>query len=153
MKKSVVALAALALLVLAAPAQARVRAGLLTCHVAPGMGYVIGSQKSISCTFKSVWGWREHYDGHITRVGFDVGYTSGGIVAWAVYAPARRAHGALAGTYAGASGEATVGLGATANVLVGGFGNSISLQPVSVGAQEGLSVAVGVSGLELEHVR
>jgi hypothetical protein len=153
MRKSVVALAALALLVLAAPSHARVRAGLLTCHVSPGVGYVIGSQKEVACTFESIRGWREHYRGHITRVGFDIGYTSGGVVAWAVYAPAQRVHGALAGTYAGASGEATVGVGAAANVLVGGFRHSIALQPVSVGAQRGLDVAVGVSGLELYSAR
>jgi hypothetical protein len=153
MRKSVVALAALALLVLAAPAQARMRAGLLTCHVAPGVGYVIGSRKAISCAFDSVRGWREHYEGRITRFGVDIGYTSGGVVAWAVYAPAQRVRGALAGTYAGASGEATIGVGAAANVLVGGFRHSIALQPVSVGAQRGLDVAVGVSGLELYRAR
>lgn len=153
MKKSLIALAALALLGVAAPAQAQLRVGLLTCNVAPGVGYIVGSTKSVTCTFESIRGWREHYDGRITRVGFDVGYTSGGVVGWAVYAPAQRVHGALAGTYAGASGEATVGVGAAANVLVGGFKHSITLQPVSLGAQQGLDVAVGVTGLELEHVR
>ena len=153
MKKSVVALAALALLVLAVPAQARVRAGMLTCNVAPGVGVIVGSQKSVSCTFRSVRGWREHYDGRMTRIGLDIGYTKGGVVAWAVYAPAQRVHGALAGSYGGASGEATVGAGVGANVLIGGFKHSITLQPVSVGAQEGLDLAVGVSGLELRSVR
>jgi hypothetical protein len=153
MRKSVVALAALALLMLAAPAQARVRAGMLTCHVAPGVGVIVGSQKSVSCTFASVSGWREHYDGRITHVGLDIGYTSGGVVAWAVYAPALRRRGALAGVYAGASGQATIGAGVGANVLVGGFGNSITLQPLSVGAQRGLNLAVAVSGLELHSVR
>jgi hypothetical protein len=153
MRKSVVALAALALLVLAAPSDARVRAGLLTCRVSPGVGFVVGSQKQVACTFDSVRGWREHYRGHMTRVGVDIGFTSGGVVAWAVYAPAQRVHGALAGSYGGASGEATVGVGAAANVLIGGFRHSITLQPLSVGAQKGLDVAVGVSGLELYSVR
>jgi hypothetical protein len=152
MRKSVVALAALALLVLAAPAQARVRAGMLRCHVSPGVGFIVGSQKSISCTFESVRGWREHYEGRITHVGLDIGYTSGGVVAWAVYAPALRARGALAGLYAGASGEATVGAGVGANVLIGGFANSITLQPVSVGAQRGFNLAVAASGLDLHRV-
>jgi hypothetical protein len=153
MRKSVVVLGALALLLLAAPADARVRAGMLTCHVAPGVGFIVGSQKAISCAFQSVRGWREHYEGRITHVGLDIGYTSGGVVAWAVYAPARRVRGALAGIYAGASGEATVGAGVGANVLVGGFGNSITLQPLSVGAQRGLNLAVAASGLELHSVR
>jgi len=153
MRKSVVALGALALLMLAAPAQARVRAGMLTCHVSPGVGYVIGSRKSLSCNFDSVRGWREHYDGHITHVGLDIGYTSGGVVAWAVYAPALRRRGALAGVYAGASGQATIGAGVGANVLIGGFGNSITLQPLSVGAQRGLNLVAAASGLDLHLVR
>lgn len=154
MKKSIVAIAALALGVLAAaPAEARVRAGMLTCTVAPGVSYLIGSQKAVSCVFRSVRGYRERYSGRITRVGLDVGFTSGGKIAWAVYAAAQRGRGALAGGYGGASAEATVAGGLGANVLVGGFRRSISLQPVSVGAQTGLDLAVGVSGLQLELVR
>jgi hypothetical protein len=142
-----------ALTVAGGPAQARVRVGLLRCHVSPGVAYVVGSRRDVSCTFRSVAGWREHYTGSITRVGFDVGYTSGGEILWAVYAPARRGHGALAGTYLGASGEATVGAGLGANVLVGGSRHSITLQPLSVGAQEGFDLAVTASGLELEPAR
>lgn len=153
MKKSALTLAALALLMLAVPVQARVRAGMLTCNVVPGVGVIVGSQKAVSCTFKSVQGWSEHYEGRMTRVGLDIGYTKGGVIAWAVYAPALREHGALAGSYGGASGEATVGAGVGAKVLIGGFKHSITLQPVSVGAQQGLDVAVGVSGLELNAVR
>ncbi len=153
MKKSLVVLAALAALMVSSSAQARVRAGMLTCQVAPGVGFVVGSQKSLSCTFQSVRGWSEHYQGRITRIGLDIGFTSGGVVAWAVYAPAQRKHGALAGVYGGASGEATVGAGVAANVLIGGFEHSITLQPVSVGAQKGLDLAVAVSGLELSPVR
>jgi hypothetical protein len=154
MKKSFAALGAMALIAAAAmPAEARVRAGLLTCSVAPGVGYIVGSQKSVSCDFKSASGRHERYSGRITRVGLDIGYTSGGRIAWAVYAPARRGPGALAGGYGGASAEATVGGGVGANVLVGGFRRSITLQPVSVGAQKGFDLAVAVSGLELESAR
>ena len=68
---------------------------------------------------------------------------------WAVFAPTSRKTGALAGSYGGASAEATVGAGLGANVLVGGSDRTISLQPVSVQGQSGLNLAVGVSGLEL----
>jgi hypothetical protein len=154
MKKSVLALAALALTALAAvPAEARIRAGLLTCEVEPGVSFIIGSQKALTCRYKSVRGYRELYRGRITRLGLDIGYTSGGKIAWAVYAPARRGPGALAGVYGGASAEATAGGGVGANVLVGGFRHSITLQPLSVGSQRGLDLAVAVSGMELEHVR
>src|SRR6267378_2587681 len=42
------------------------------------------------------------------------------------------ARGALAGNYAGATASATVGVGAGANVLIGGSSQQVTLQPVSV---------------------
>jgi hypothetical protein len=159
MKKYMAALGANALVVLALtvaasmPAEARIRAGMLRCTVEPGVSMIVGSQKSVSCNFRSVSGRREHYSGRITRIGLDVGFTTGGKIAWAVYAPAKRGRGALAGGYGGASAEATIAGGIGANVLVGGFRRSITLQPVSVGAQRGLDVALAVSGLELELAR
>jgi hypothetical protein len=153
MKKSIAMFGALALIAFAAPAEARLRAGMLTCEVAPGVSFVVGSQKTMNCQFKSARGRTENYVGRITRLGLDVGFTTGGKVAWAVYAPAKRGRGALAGGYGGASAEATVGGGVGANVLVGGFERSISLQPISVGAQKGFDLAVAVSGLELQSVR
>lgn len=154
MNKSVVALAVVALSASAAlPAQADVRAGLLTCQVAPSVSFVVGSQKQLHCEFQSVTGRSEHYAGRFSRIGVDLGFTSGGQLAWAVYAPSRPGRGALAGVYAGASGEATVGVGVGANVLVGGFKDSVSLQPLSVGAQQGLTVAGGATSLELTPSR
>jgi hypothetical protein len=41
-------------------------------------------------------------------------------------------------------------VGAGANVLVGGFHNSIALQPVSIEGQNGLNVAAGVAELSLK---
>lgn len=149
-RKTLVAFAGLALAAFAtAPADAQVRAGMLTCNVAAGMGFVIGSQKNVTCNFRSVQGWQESYAGHITRLGLDVGFTEGGTIAWAVYAPAVGGRGALAGGYGGATAEATIGGGLGANVLIGGLQRSIALQPVSVGAQRGLNAAAGIGGLEL----
>lgn len=147
------AVGALAAALVAAPAEARIRAGVLTCTVAPGVSFIVGSQKSVNCDFKSASGRRERYSGRITRIGLDVGFTTGGRIVWAVYAPAKRGPGALAGVYGGASAEATIAGGVGANVLVGGFKRSITLQPVSVGAQEGYDLALAVSGLELELTR
>ncbi|HET7803679.1 MAG TPA: DUF992 domain-containing protein [Pseudolabrys sp.] len=150
MRKTLMAFAGLALAALAAtPADARVRAGMLTCTVSPGVGLVLGSQKQVNCDFRSVQGWHESYSGRITRIGLDIGFTEGGTIAWAVYAPAEGGRGALAGGYGGATAEATIGGGLGANVLVGGFQRSIALQPVSVGAQRGLNAAAGIGGLEL----
>ena len=68
---------------------------------------------------------------------------------WAVFAPSQAGRGALAGAYGGATAEATVAAGVAANALLGGFHNSITLQPVSVGAQTGLDVALAAIGMEL----
>ena len=65
---------------------------------------------------------------------------------WSVYAPTNRRYGALAGHYAGASAEATVGAGVGANALIGGSNRTVTLQPVSVQGQTGLNLAVGVAG-------
>jgi hypothetical protein len=49
----------------------------------------------------------------------------------------------------GASGNASLGLGLGANVLVGGSHRTISLQPLSVEGQFGVNLALGVAGLRL----
>jgi hypothetical protein len=59
------------------------------------------------------------------------------------------APGSLSGTYAGATGSATVGVGVGANVLVGGSGNSVALQPVSIEGTTGLNVAAGIAEMTL----
>jgi hypothetical protein len=67
---------------------------------------------------------------------------------WAVLAPTSNpGPGSLAGTYVGVTGSATVGAGA--NVLVGGSGNSISLQPLSIEGNTGLNVAGGIAEMTL----
>ena len=46
---------------------------------------------------------------------------------------------------------ASAGAGVGANALIGGFNNTITLQPVSISAQTGLNVAAGVANLELHQ--
>jgi len=96
----------------------------------------------------------EFYEGVITTIGLDVGFTTGGTMAWGVIAPTvGPPGGGLAGRYLGASGSVTAGIGAGANVLMGGFERSFVLQPLSLQGQTGLDLTVGVSGLELRWVR
>lgn len=143
---------AVAMLPSTAVADPAVEVGVLNCSVSGGAGFVIGSSKRLECVFQS-GGRREPYYGRINKYGLDVGVTSTGVIAWAVLAPTRDAlePGALAGTYGGVSGEATVGVGLGANALLGGSRRSIALQPLSVGAQQGLNLAVGVAALTLER--
>jgi hypothetical protein len=134
----------------AAAAGEGVKVGVLTCKIAGGVGYVIWSSKAVDCVFQPRHGrWRDHYVGSIRKFGADVGVTMGTQMAWAVFAPGDVGRGALAGSYFGATGEATVGVGVGANVLFGGFQNSINLQPVSVQMQTGFNAAGGVANLTL----
>ncbi len=61
--------------------------------------------------------------------------------------------GVLAGSYVGATGSATVGVGAGANVLIGGSNRTISLQPVSIEGNTGLNIAAGIGAISLRYVR
>jgi len=58
-------------------------------------------------------------------------------------------YGGLAGTCIGASGSIGVGVGVGANLLFGGTGRSIALQPLSVEGSVGINLSLGVSGLTL----
>ncbi|HTV44739.1 MAG TPA: DUF992 domain-containing protein [Stellaceae bacterium] len=137
-----------------AQAQSGVRIGTLSCNVAAGWGFIFGSSKSLHCTFSGAGHRVDHYAGSINKFGVDIGYTQGGVLVWAVLAPTVNvAPGALAGNYVGATGSATVGVGAGANVLIGGSNRTISLQPVSIEGNTGLNVAAGIGAISLRYVR
>ena len=160
MHKPLSALAALAVVAavagpnpsMAAPEHTKV--GALTCDISAGIGLIITSKKDVTCMFTpSQPGAREVYTGSISKFGLDIGATTGGEMVWAVDAPTNRRFGALAGHYTGATGEATVGAGVGANVLVGGSNRTVSLQPLSVQGQAGLNLAAGVAELTLRPAR
>ncbi|HUC10608.1 MAG TPA: DUF992 domain-containing protein [Stellaceae bacterium] len=145
-------LAGVALPGLPAQAQTSVRVGTLNCNVAAGWGFVFGSSKALHCVFSHAGGPPERYTGSISKFGIDIGYTQGGALIWAVLAPtANIARGALSGNYGGATASATVGVGAGANVLVGGSNHTISLQPVSIEGNTGLNVAAGIGAISLRY--
>lgn len=109
----------------------------------------------MSCVFQPDGGYPpERYAGVLGKIGLDIGISAGGVMAWGVYAPTSGPmHGALAGTYGGASGAIGVGVGVGANVLFGGSGNTISLQPISLQGTVSLNLALGVSALTLRWVQ
>src|SRR5215831_466440 len=156
-RKANLAFGSLAVLVAAlacgspARAQGGAQIGTLTCNVASGWGFVFGSSRALRCTFAGS-GRTEHYAGTIQRFGVDIGFTQAGVLVWAVLAPTSNlAPGALAGNFVGATGSATVGVGAGANVLVGGSNRTISLQPVSFEGSTGLNVAAGIGAISLRY--
>lgn len=150
--------AALLGLALSVPASAQrpvwEQSGTLNCDVSGGIGFVVGSQRSVNCLFTPSYpGPQEQYVGNITKVGLDIGITGGGTLAWSVLQSTTRRRGVLAGSYVGASAEATVGAGLGANVLVGGNDRSVALQPLSVQGQVGLNIAAGIAEISLQFVR
>jgi hypothetical protein len=127
-----------------------VKAGALTCNVESGWGFVFGSTRDLKCTYADNNGKVEHYAGHIDKFGVDIGYHAGGVIVWAVLAPTSDiGKGALAGSYGGVTGGVAVGVGASANVLVGGSQRTISLQPLSIEGMTGLNVAAGIAQIVL----
>ena len=90
MLRNLVGLVLLAAAALTGPASAQnlVAAGTLTCDVSAGIGMIVGSRRTVNCTFApSLPGPVEYYTGTITKLGVDIGVTTGGVMVWLVYAP------------------------------------------------------------------
>jgi hypothetical protein len=154
MKRSILmAAATAAFLTIPAAAQQRTEIGMLDCLIESGAGFVVGSQKDLTCTFTPADKSQpaEAYAGTVDKFGLDVGITGPTLMKWLVVAPTGNPlpAGSLAGDYVGASAEASAAVGGGANVLVGGSNQTIALQPVSVQAQTGLNLAIGVSSFRL----
>lgn len=142
--------------VLSTPASAQApktwtQAGMLTCKLNPSIGFIIAGHQTMECRYAPSNGSPpQAYEGALNTVGVDIGITAGGILGWAVLAPtAGIPPGALAGEYVGASGDLGIGVGAGANVLIGGSARTVALQPVSLEGSIAVNVALGVSGLKL----
>ena len=134
--------------------QRMVRVGVLECRGGASVGFIVGSVTHLGCVLRADGLPDDRYVATIRKVGLDIGITQETALAWGVFAPVDRlGPGDLSGTYAGAQGSASVGVGLGGNVLVGGSNNSIALQPLSVQGQVGLNVAAGLESLELRPGR
>jgi hypothetical protein len=152
-------LATLVLAALAAPADAQApgawtQVGVLTCKLNPSIGFIIAGHQSMECSYApSGPNPPQAYQGAINTVGLDLGVTAGGVLAWTVFAPTQGIPaGALAGEYVGASGDIGLGVGAGANILIGGSGRTFALQPLSVEGSIAVNIALGVSMLKLRAI-
>lgn len=145
------ALIAAASFVMPAKAQDRTELGVLDCIVEGGFGLLITSSKDMTCTFTHRNGTVERYTGRIDKLGLDVGVTGDAFMKWLVFTPLGNQAGsyALAGRYVGASAGASLGIGLGANALIGGSDRKIGLQPVSVEANTGVNLAIGLASLTL----
>jgi hypothetical protein len=155
MRRSLI-LAAIAatLLTSSANAQDRVQVGVLECRGGTSVGFIVGSVTNLGCVLRVEGLPEDRYIATIRKVGLDLGITETTALAWGVFAPvARLGPGDLTGTYAGAQGSASLGVGVGGNVLVGGSNNTIALQPLSVQGQVGVNIAAGLESLELRPGR
>ena len=150
----ILAASMLATLAGAAHAQDRVQVGVLECRGGASVGFVVGSVTNLGCVLRIEGMPEDRYVATIRKVGLDLGITQETALAWGVFAPvAQLAPGDLTGTYAGAQGSASLGVGAGGNVLVGGSNNTIALQPLSLQGNVGVNVAAGLESLELRPGR
>lgn len=153
-KRHIAAALAAGALLLPAPAVAAggVSAGMLTCRLSNDTNIVVFSKESFDCTYKTTKGGTGHYAGTISRVGADLEFKSTQVLKWAVLAPATMTSAdILEGNYYGGSASASVVAGAGARALVGGSGDRITLQPVSVSGQIGAGASVTLDRLKLRH--
>lgn len=140
----------------AAPAGAgpALRYGVLSCDISAGVGLIFTEKQTMTCLYTPDDGSApEQYVGSIQEFGIELGTTSGGHLTWAVVAVALHKgvpRGALAGTYIGASANASLGAGFGANDLSGGFNKAYVLQPYSLQTQTGVNLAAGIAKVTLK---
>ena len=150
------ALCAAALLPLGPQAQAQQNQGFsvgyLRCDVASSVSFIFGSTRDLSCEYERPGNQPiEKYTGEIRQYGIDIGYLKSGVIVWGVVAPTNSLDkGALAGDYGGINGTLAAGYGVGANALIGGYKDSIALQPLSVEGVKGINIAAAVVGLTLK---
>src|SRR3954452_14958821 len=90
-------------------AQSGINIGTLSCQMAGGWGWVIGSARPLLCSFDRYGAPPERYVGTMYKLGLDLGYTQGGALIWSVIAPsANLGPGTLAGSYARGTASAPV---------------------------------------------
>src|ERR1035438_1097397 len=148
---AILAIAFLSFPAVAQTPQPWTQVGALSRKLKPNIGFIIAGHQPLECQFiPNTPEPPQAYDGAINTVGLNVGISAGGVLGWAVFAPTTGVPaGALAGDYVGVSGDIGLGVGAGANVLVGGSGRTFALQPLSLQGSVALNVVLGVSALTL----
>jgi hypothetical protein len=132
-------------------AKSRIYIGSLTCNVAGGTGYVLGSSKQMNCVFLGKDGVQSaEYIGTINKFGIDIGYTKALHTIWRVYSlGTERGPRDLAGTYVGEQGTAAAGSQAGGNWLYGGPSAEIGMVAYGVVQDAGYNLATGVAEMSI----
>ena len=126
--------------------------GVLTCSMTGIDNVVVYTKEEFDCEYKPNHGDAQHYKGVIKEIGVNLSITKDNTMVWGVIAPVRELDSpdALKGTYVGGTGQVEIGGGVAANILIGGSGNTISLQPFSVNGMTGIGAALDISAFELK---
>jgi hypothetical protein len=133
------------------PALAKTQLGILKCDTSIGIGEILLRKQTMTCVFTHSDGKKENYTGAVHQYGVEIGMVKEGHLAWAVVAASPvSGTGLLAGKYGGVTASAAAGIGLGADVLVGGTGESLSLQPIAVEGEPGIGIAAGVEQIELK---
>ncbi|MEQ1942310.1 DUF992 domain-containing protein [Mesorhizobium sp. VNQ89] len=134
----------------ASPAWSNAQVGMLKCDTSIGIGEILVRKQTMTCVFTHTNGTVENYSGTVSQFGIEIGSVEEGHLIWAVFAGSPvSGTGLLAGKYAGVDASVAAGLGLGADVLVGGTGESLSLQPLAVDGEPGVGIAAGVEKIEL----
>ena len=151
MMKSFALAAGLTVAAFIAPAAAEnLQVGVLQCDVAKGTSFYVEQKQTMRCVFKHTDGTTEIYRGRIKEYGLSLGNPGPAHLVWGVFSPSKNvAKGALAGGYGGVTAGASLGVGMGANVLIGGFKKSFTLQPLSMSGMQGTNLALGVANVSL----
>ena len=142
-----------------AASQAWTQIGTLSCRVDPNIGFIIVGHQPMQCVYTQAPGALsqvppQSYDGALNTVGLSIGFSAGSVLGWAVFAPTTgMPAGALAGEYVGVSADVGIGLGAGANVLLGGSNRTIALQPLSLQGSAAVNVVVAQAALALVNCK
>jgi hypothetical protein len=133
-------------------ANSRIYIGALTCNIAGGTGYVLGSSKSMECVFLGKDGVSSaQYTGTINKVGIDIGYTKAVHTVWRVYSLGSvQAATALSGTYVGEQGTVAAGGQAGGNWLYGGPNAEIGMIASGIVQEAGYNLAMGIGEMSLK---
>ncbi|MEP9352626.1 DUF992 domain-containing protein [Xanthobacter sp. KR7-65] len=136
----------------AGPAVPQMAAGLLECRGDFATGYGFGSSRKVRCEYRPSMGVNHYYAGTMERVGLDFGISDQASMLWAVIATSAAVEpGALAGKYVGISTGFALGPGFSANMLASDDATrQVTLQPLSVSSDSGLSLSIAGATLTLE---
>jgi len=138
-----------------ANANSRIYIGSLTCNVAGGTGYVLGSRKQMECVFLAKDGVHSaEYAGTINKVGIDIGYTKAVHTIWRMYSlGSDRGPRDLSGTYVGEQGTVAASTQAGGNWLYGGPNAEVGMVAAGVVRDAGYNLATGVAEISLRLKR